>query len=814
MRELGRIFTGRRVLAAVFIVLLNLGMYLRQQQMSGFGFSPEVDSAEANAVYGELLEEYREKAPETALPALQRQTGLTQVYKDITYILMYREQYCVPEDEARYAIWEKYYEEEYEALRQTYPELMESVASGEADEAAIAAKSAAAEKLAGQLGHIAGFDDYLRSVEERAKQLGTFTIFAKPGSFAARNIEKTARDFARLDGIDLSVGRDDAVISFFSYGLMDWFLVLLMVLAAMSFLDERQTGLWNTVYASPGGRERLALKRVGALALAALLATAALYGTVLLAGFAIYGGAGELGRAAQSVELLGLLPVRATLGGVLARFFLLRVLTAFTVGLFLWLLLSAANTSVRWMIVGTAAFFSVEYYLYTFLPDQSILQVLKYLNIFSYVDLATLYTKYLNLNIFGRPVNIRALVAVSCGPLALMLGGGCVALQRHMRPRLTRTPFAGIGRILGGGLDRLRSCLSLTGFECRKLFITQGGALILAAFVWLASGMDYQVHISRTEADDLSLELQGEITDATLEALETMDDAIDQVFATSQEYQKMVDEGIMDFETLYDFNLKYSNTQAEQVGLHTVMSKVDRLLEESERLGARLWLLDELPFRNIYGSEADGIRISLNLLTLLILSLLLAGFISMEQTSTGLQHIIHASPRGRMSLLGRKYVLAAVSTVLLWAVPTFFEIKTLLSSIDHATLSAPIQSLTFLEKFTWTIPIGTYLAILYLGRLLSLLSCAFITLWLSSLSRKPQYACLIVCVILVVPTLLWNYLNMDLLRSLSVARLTDMEALIASHVGEPQSAIFSVCILFILGAACAALTFRRWRKTP
>ena len=128
-----------------------------------------------------------------------------------------------------------------------------------------------------------------------------------------------------------------------------------------------------------------------------------LYGTDLVIGFFFYGGVDDLNRAVQSVETLGRLTMLTTVGGFLVRFFLLRVAAAFLIALILWLLLTAIN-NVKYTIIVAAGVLVVEYRLYTFLPVQSALNVLKYFNIFTYIGLSDLYTNYLNIDIFTYPL--------------------------------------------------------------------------------------------------------------------------------------------------------------------------------------------------------------------------------------------------------------------------------------------------------------------------------------------------------------------------------------------------------------------------
>lgn len=823
MKELTRVFGARRrVFALILIALLNVGLFLRQQQAENWGFPTDgwnltfygdVDAKAARDLYNELLETYRNVDYDTALNEVSALANAQSVYRDIRSILKTREQLLGGAGEDGRRFWEAYYEADYQRYLNEYPDLMESILAGEEpDEEFMRIQTEAAGKLLPQLEHLAGYGGYLAQIQANADRLSSFSIFNQSGSFANRNIQKTAADFAALDVVQLSLGRDDAVTALFSYRMADWLLVLVMALTVMAFLDERQKGLWHTMYAAPNGRRPLALRRVGVLAVASAAAVATLYGSVLAVVFILYGGAGDLGRAAQSLIIFKTLPIAASMGGVLIQYFLLRMLSAFVIGLLIWLLLSIANTGVRWMLAGLAAFLAVEYSFYTLLPDLSIFQLLKYFNIFSYIDLTALYTKYLNLDVFTLPVNIRTLATWSCVPLALIFGIGCVEIQQRMRPTALNVPFTKLSQWVNGLLDHLRGKLRLTGFEAYKLLVMQGGVIILAVFVALMANTGVSVPVARSAADDYALQLQGEITNVTLEQIDEIWRDVDERYDLAYQAGVRLEAGEITFDEYYDTVLTNSNIIEQRVGIRELSETAQALYERGKSLGKPMWLLYEMPYRGIYGSEASSVRITWNLLTLFALALLLAGVMAMEQTSTGLLQLLHASPHGRNAMLRRKFILSGAVILLLWAVPTILEIRTLLAGIDPATLAAPVQSLSFLGEFPVLVSVRGFLIGIYLARLLALLACACAVLFLSSLFHRVELACLAACAILVLPTVLWSYLNLAPFRFLSAARVTDMIGIVTEQQGQVGDGLFGLLVFMLIGAVCIFQTVRRWNR--
>ncbi len=816
MGELKRVLFFRgTILVLLLAAVVNLFLFNRQQEENNWGFPAHnaiqepVDADAARALYNELEARYRNADPEAALAEVRLLAGEADLYRELQSSLQSWELYG--KDDPDNTQWVLYYEDDYEEYMEQWPEEMEKLRSGwEPDWEALKIQTEAASKLEDQLTHLVAYRDYPAQVQAASERLSRFSIFGKEGSFARRNLQRTAEDFAPLEGAQLALGHDEALTALFSYPLADWILVLVLAYTAMAFLDERQKGLWHMLYAAPGGRTRLALRRAAVLALVSLMATALLHGGVLVLGFIRYGGWEDLDRAAQSLPIFKTLPVVTSVGGLLVRYFLLRAVTAFVIGLLLWLLLSAANTGVRWMIVGLAAFLAAEYACYTYLPDQSVFQVLKYGNIFCCIDLSVLFTRYVNLDVFGWPVNIRRLTEAGCVPLAAALGAGCAALQANMRPRNPISPFARLGRAWNALWDKLRGRLRLTWFEAYKLYVLQGGVLVLAVFLVLVARCDMAAQPNRTQAEEYALRLQGPLTEEKLEEIDSVRQEIDERYDLVLHASDRLQSGEIDWYTFSDIVSDNTNITAEQVGIRQVRLRAEELAARGEELGTDLWLLDETPYQSIYGPEASPLRLRWNVLVLFALSLLLAGTMAADQAA-GLRSLLRAGGGGRGALLLRKYLLAGCGVFLLWAVPTAMELKTLMASADPASLAAPVQSLAFLEEFPLPVSIGLFLAGLYLLRLLILLALGCGVLFLSSLFRRPEPAYVTACAALVVPTVLWTWLGVGPLKFLSVGRAADLIGLLTERQGQPAAAMVVTAALLALGAICCYAAWRRWQ---
>ncbi|MDE6724109.1 MAG: hypothetical protein K2J79_00740, partial [Ruminiclostridium sp.] len=58
----------------------------------------------------------------------------------------------------------------------------------------------AVEEMEKQYTYLLGYSDYLKKVQDNAKNLQSVSLFSKPGTFAYENTVKTAKDFEAMEG--------------------------------------------------------------------------------------------------------------------------------------------------------------------------------------------------------------------------------------------------------------------------------------------------------------------------------------------------------------------------------------------------------------------------------------------------------------------------------------------------------------------------------------------------------------------------------------------------------------------------------------
>lgn len=814
MKELKRIFSNHRlVLGLLLIVLINGLLFYHEQTVQDFGLDvagpssdiitahfggdftagqPKADGAESYHAYQQWLAKYKDIPLSKAAEKLEQEKSRLGTILEVSEL--------IETDGGLFG------QETLKKYREDAPELIEQLETGKIDLNKARLDYIAAHNLLRQTAYLTGYGDYLHSIQANQESLLSFSIFNDPNGFSGRNILKTAEEFGELEGVSLALGADGAVNAFMDFPVTDYLLLAVLALICISFLEERKKGLWSVVHAAPHGRLRLALRRLGILLGISAASVLLLYGTNLVLGFTMYGGMEDLGRAAQSVEALGKLPLLCTVGQFLIQYMLLRVAAAFLIALLLWFLLTVIS-NVKYTIMVAAGVLVVEYSLYTFLPVQSILNVFKYFNIFTYISLSDLYTNYLNIDLFGFPVGIRSISQLALLPLGLLLAAVCIFIHCHKKPAAEKDLLGRIAYRLNSLTDKVLRHLPLLGMEFHKTLFIQKGVVVLILFLYLAAGLSFTAMVpvynaSEIAARQYTAELEGAITESTFRRMDEIQARLDEAIAKFDTAKEQHERGEMEYPQFDRYAREGAVAQINSDGLCMVRARAEALREQGTQKGFAPWLVEDTPYRSVYGEPARDNQQRAALLALLALSLLLAGCMTYEKQS-GMGFLLASTERGRGRLLRRKIGMAAILTTAVWGIVYGLELHALVTTDSLQTLTAPVQNLAMLENFSFPCTIGVFLILLYGLRWFALFACAMLIIFISSRMERLEASCIAASVALILPSVLYYYIGVAPLKYLSLTLPVTAIGLLLTNRG-------AICIAAIAIVALTALSMGSW----
>lgn len=662
------------------------------------------------------------------------------------------------------------------------------------------------------LEYAAGYPAYLEKVQENARIMSTLPVFTKGSAFSGRNLTKTAADFLPLQQSPLAPGNYLGAEALLEYRMTDFLLLLFLLYLAQAFLAERKLGLWEMVYATAGGRGRLAAKRVLLFAAAGVAASLLFYGGQFLSCRALFGSV-DLTVPAQSVPALGRFPEAVSLGSFFTRFYLVKAGGLLLISFILWQVMTAFSDLAIGFAMA-AAVLAAEYALFALLPVQSLFNPVKYINLLSYFFTDKLFENYLNLNLFGWPVNNRRLMETAL-PFALMAAAVIqfflLALRRPEKKKTFLTVLFDRARRLS---DRFFCLPAGRLSEVRKFLFTQKGLVFLALFFWLVNRL-YPVTQpilpvqNSTVVEYLLDRWEGPVTEQTLAEIAEERAALDQEYADFADLSARYEAGEA---TLYEYTVAKAmmhQVDNRNVGLSDIEGRVQRLLAQQQEKGIEPWLFNYRYVLRLFLNLDDQYRNGL--LAILAVVLLTCGLYAQEE-SARLRPLLRQTEKGRGRLVWRKQAILLFASLFVAGILYGCEYGYMLTKNGCPGLSAPIQSLPWFAPSSLRITMRQMLAGVLGLRFLCIWTAAQLTALLSSLMARKQTAAAAAFLLVAGPSALWTA-GVKQFGFLSLARYCAVIDTFQLVTFDTAAGLRPYLLILFIGLAAAAGSTWRWVRT-
>lgn len=554
--------------------------------------------------------------------------------------------------------------------------------------------------LSRQVDYMLRFDETVQGILDRAANMSTVSIFA--GSpYSQANIRKTAADYSNLSGLELTLGNDLPVIAVMDNSISDYFITAFVLLVVFSFLAERRRGLWNAVNASPNGRVRLALWRIVVVAAGAVLAGLIISATEILFCYGFFGNWDELDRLAQSCYYFQNLTIPLSIGQLWILYTLLRVFGAFVIGCIAWFLLEMAVD--RRLIGAVWAAVAIAEYTLTGLPEANIL---RQVNLFTYLSPRQLVTEYCNLNVFGTPTGLtKTVLLFACILLPLLLGSILWVYAK-------RKPIDSI-RWLDTAIDRIRRLLPRTGSHTgllrhelyRSLVTGRGWVILLGGLVAVLLLAQPSVSVGGEVSEYLESYLrqsQGPVSTATDDYLLQRQQRLDGLYTEREDLNRQYNDGELSANDYSQQMHRFTDLEQQRMALDAYREWITSLKQRSGSYVLPQWVFEIM--LGVRGN-APGVTLFLSGLAVMLLLLNQAG----TERKTGMLRTRNATPRGRKELRiyrhGAAWLISIGTSIIAWGT---FLLQLYRNYGELRWLNAPVRCLVSFSHLTSDISILGY----------------------------------------------------------------------------------------------------------
>lgn len=587
----------------------------------------------------------------------------------------------------------------------------------------------------------AKYEEYLKGIDETARKMTGISLFADPDSFSYKNIAKTPADFAHLKGSTLKVAPSKGVsmaTGFLATDLIGLLMIMTIVVTIVTREKEQnQIVLSRTTYK---GRSALGISKLFICFAAALVAEILLYSVNFAVSYFTY-GFGDLLRQIQSVYDFSGSNLKISVLEYFILFFIAKFIVYCVFAGLIYLVTIISNTAVKVYGILTVTI-ATEAVLYYTISGTSYLSPMKYVNILAYANTKDLFASYLNLNLFGVPVNYMAVFIISVAVLLIAFSVISVVIfskQRVLKSRTKKFNLAKINILKGRTTNLFLQ-------ESYKIFIG-GKALIILLVFAAAIVVTYEpITESFSSADEVyykqyMLKLEGEYTPQKQKTI----DKEEQKFADAQ--MKMSEElANADGDGIF-IMMKYQDILAPQYAFEQVKNHA-KYLQTTEN-GEFVY---DSGYKLLTGDESAGNKdLTLGLTAMAMVICCLVYVYSIEY-HTGANVLLKTSAKGREDTFLHKFAIGLIIVTIIYALtyaPYFYNV---LNAYGTRGIDAPICSL---EAFSnWDMSIKGYLIFISISRYVALVCGMLIIYFLSGRLKSVISTFLTSTAVLVLPILL------------------------------------------------------------
>lgn len=587
----------------------------------------------------------------------------------------------------------------------------------------------------------AKYEDYLTGIDETARKMTGISLFADPDSFSYKNIAKTPEDFAHLKGSELEIAPSKGVemaTGFLATDLIGLIMIMTVVVTIVTREKElNQIALSRTTFK---GRASLGIAKLFTCFTAAFIAEILLYAVNFAVSYFTY-GFGDLSRQIQSVYDFNGSDLKISVLEYFILFLIAKLAVYCVFAGLIYLVTVISNTAVKvyGILVVTIAAEAVLYYT---IPSASYLCPLKYVNILAYANTKDLFSSYLNLNLFGKPVNYMAVFSISIAVMLVAFSVIAVLIfskQRVLKSRTKKFSLAKFSIFKGRTTNLFLQ-------ECYKIFIGGKALLILIVFA-AATFLAYEpIRESFSSADEVyykqyMLKYEGGYTADK----QKMIDEEERKFTEAQ--TNMAEElANTDGDGIF-IMIKYQEILAPQFAFEQVKTHADYL----KSTGNGEFVYDS-GYKLLTGDESAGnkdLTLGLTAMAMVICCLV---YVYSAEYQTGANVLLKTSARGRGETFIIKFAIGMIIVTIIYVLtyaPYFYNV---LNAYGTRGIDAPICSLeTFADR---DMSIKGYLILISIGRYIALV-CAMLIIYFLSVRLKSVISTFLAgTAVLVLPILL------------------------------------------------------------
>lgn len=650
--------------------------------------------------------------------------------------------------------------------------------------------------------------DIDRIINESQKQLKEKDGFAADYAEQVIGLYTDAKENVFM-GLEYTRGWD----KYFGYRVGDVLLfVFLLIVSAVVFAQEKNTGFIAVMHTSKNGRTKTALQKIAVMMLltvAAVLLT--VLETWLIIGLRV--GYSSPQNGIQVFDALRLCPYIITVG----EYFVLSVITKIAAYLIYSAVIMAVSVFVSnyaiIYIIGLG-FFGVQFLMYQLHYITS--NPLIHMNLVSAAAANPLFSRYRAVNLFGNSVSLITFTAVTFA--VLFIAASLLTVWKHNRMtagalslKRLDTATAKVKEFFApkhtSGKARQYTS-SVYAYEMHKAVISSRyiiiAVILLVCRVALADA-EFTASHSFTDSvyEEYMTTLAGEMTEEKRQYIADEREMIDNTIALKDEKQQAYLNGELTqdeyYEYLEDYNYATGRTETLQK-IENHAEYIDYLAES----GKEAWFVYDTGWKNLFFTDFDWIMYA-------VILLLFSGIFSVEYDSkssaAGFAQILRTSKYGRKRTFACKYGTAVSIAAIITLVWNALDFGFVMRAYDLPMLDAPLWSIEAFERFAPDFTVMQYIICLCAVRMLASILMACLAASLSAVLKKNISAMTATVALTLLPAIL-SYFGITVLAKADFTALMQGTDMLLTNF----SAVVYIIAASVICLCLTARAERLWNK--
>lgn len=652
------------------------------------------------------------------------------------------------------------------------------------------------EILSNQINHVNTYKDYLKSVEEDKDKLLKVSIFHKKGSFSYNNIIKTAEDFQKLNSVETSVGIEKGVTAISNYWISDLSILLIIIILSINiFLQERENEILNLLKANKKGRQPLIITKLITMILSVITITAFVYFSLMIISDKLY-GFGDINRSIQSISNFRECNLLISVKEYLVLFIIFKIFTSIMISVIVTMIIQL-NKNVTKSYISVVAFVFLSYICYRFIPFNSALNTLKYLNIFSFLSVGKLIGEYININFFSKPINLLniyffSLIVVL--PIIIAINIIIFSKEKDIKGKEFNI---NIISTLRSKISRITIPSTLFLNELYKIVIENKAYVVILIAVFISIS-NININEERSYDNDTIIyknyinKLSGVLTQGKERYLEREQQKLYSIGDQKLKNEYLLQKNKITRDEYEKKSLKLEILNKKVEAFDEVYNQYQYLKYIKDTKNINVHFIDKNIKEELFNLKSElNNGIYLSILLIIILSNIFA-----KEYKSGAIILIQGSKERKRLFLYKFIISYIITTILLILVyiPTYINV---IDEFGIEFLKAPIQSIEQYMNISANLTIIQFIILESILKCIGVMCITTCIVCLSLLS-KNHITTIIISTILLIPSILMRLIGINLNESISISNIFSLNESLSYKSGISFNIIYFISIIILV----------------